>query len=64
MDQVEKEATGGCFCGAIRYVVKGAPEQVLVCRCPDCRRVAGAQSVVWFLLPKDAFVISQGTPPG
>lgn len=53
---------GGCSCGAIRFVVTGTPEQVLVCHCPDCRRAAGAQSVAWLLLPKAAFRVLQGTP--
>lgn len=58
----EQESPGGCSCGAIRYVVAGPPEQVLVCHCPDCRRAVGAQSVAWLLLSKSQFKILQGTP--
>lgn len=60
MSDTEKE--GGCLCGAVRYVVGGEPEQVLVCHCPDCRRAAGAHAVAWLLLPKSAFRIAKGTP--
>ncbi len=60
MDEPERESPGGCSCGAIRYVVTGTPEQVLVCHCPDCRRAVGAQSVAWLLLPKNQFKILQG----
>ena len=58
----ENEASGGCRCGAIRYVVTGVPEQVVVCHCQDCRRSVGAQSVAWLLHPKAGFEVSRGNP--
>ena len=58
----EREAAGGCSCGAIRYLVTGAPDQIVVCHCADCRRAAGAQSVAWLILPITGFKIVQGTP--
>lgn len=60
MEQVNAE--GGCFCGAIRYVVSGAPDQVLVCHCPDCRRAVGAQSVAWMIVADEHFIITAGEP--
>lgn len=62
MAQSEGSAAGGCSCGAIRYRVTGAPEQVLVCHCPDCRRAAGAHAVAWLILPVEYFEMSCGTP--
>lgn len=53
---------GGCFCGAVRYTVAGAPDRVVVCHCPDCRRAAGAQSVAWMFLSLENYEITQGVP--
>jgi len=35
-------ATGGCRCGAITLVVRGAPKRMIQCHCTDCRKVTGA----------------------
>lgn len=34
--------TGGCGCGAVRYVASGAPRWAAHCHCRDCRRYTGA----------------------
>jgi hypothetical protein len=34
-------ATGGCLCGAVRYVVAGPLRDVVVCHCGRCRRTHG-----------------------
>lgn len=33
--------SGGCLCGAVRYVVRGPVRDVLVCHCVECRRWTG-----------------------
>ncbi len=38
---------GGCFCGAARYRVEGAPVDAAYCHCRVCRRTAGAPAVAW-----------------
>lgn len=40
---VEKDVTGGCVCGAVRYHVKGPMRQVIVCHCRQCQRYSGSQ---------------------
>lgn len=56
------EATGGCSCGAVRYVLDAPPNLVAVCHCSDCRRAAGAQSVAWLILPATAYHVVAGEP--
>jgi hypothetical protein len=33
--------TGRCLCGAVRYVVRGPLDDVLICHCEECRRWHG-----------------------
>lgn len=50
--------TGGCHCGAVRYVVTAAPRRHSLCCCTDCRRSAGAPLVGWAVFPEDALVVT------
>jgi hypothetical protein len=34
-------ATGRCFCGAVRYEVRGRLQDVVICHCEECRRWHG-----------------------
>ncbi|HWP65355.1 MAG TPA: GNAT family N-acetyltransferase [Candidatus Limnocylindria bacterium] len=53
---------GGCFCGAVRYEIDGAPRQVSHCHCSMCRRTAGAPVVTWATYPLAAVRWTHGTP--
>lgn len=54
--------TGHCHCGAIRFTVSGAPENVALCHCDDCRRAAGAPMVAWAGFADAQLEVVQGTP--
>lgn len=54
--------TGHCHCGAIRFSVSGAPENVALCHCDDCRRAAGAPMVAWAGFEETQLTLLQGTP--
>jgi hypothetical protein len=54
--------TGGCLCGAIRYVANGTPYHVSHCHCSMCRRASGAPFVSWFSLRSKELTWAQGAP--
>ena len=54
--------TGGCFCGKIRYRISAEPIDSAICHCETCRRVAGAESVVWAVCAENSFEIVKGQP--
>lgn len=58
----ETEAPGGCFCGAVRYLITGPPQLSVVCHCPDCRRATGAQSVAWLVVNTEQLKVLSGQP--
>jgi hypothetical protein len=54
--------TGGCYCGAIRFLATQAPIYQANCHCANCRRAVGAQSVAWITVNRAHFRFEQGTP--
>ena len=40
-DNETKIVTGGCFCGAVQYQVKGPLRDVINCHCNQCTRLNG-----------------------
>jgi hypothetical protein len=53
---------GGCYCGAVRYVVEGKIFHNTLCHCSDCRRIAGAPAVAWFSARMNALRFTKGNP--
>ena len=51
------ERTGGCLCGAVRYVVRGEPYHVGRCHCTDCRKLSGGTYTIYGQWPRDAFEV-------
>src|SRR3954453_22984401 len=52
--------TGGCLCGAVRYVVRGEPVHVGRCHCADCRKESGSAFTIYAQWPVEAFEL-EGT---
>jgi hypothetical protein len=51
---------GGCFCGAVRYEVSGAPRVLCYCHCESCRRAAGSPAVAWGTFGRSGFRVTRG----
>jgi len=49
-----RERTGGCLCGAVRYVVRGEPTHVGRCHCGDCRKRSGSAFTIYGQWPHEA----------
>jgi len=60
--QGETMIEGGCFCGFVRYQVRGRPFHETNCHCSICRRTTGAPFVTWFTVPVAEFTFTAGTP--
>ncbi len=52
--------SGGCLCGAVRYVLLGAVRSVEHCHCSMCRRVHGAFFLSAALVDSDRLRIERG----
>ena len=46
--------TGGCHCGAVRYVCTAEPELTFCCHCTDCQKETGGPFSVELYLPHTA----------
>ena len=50
--------TGGCLCGAVRYVARGEAAYAGYCYCNDCRRASGSGSIGFMGFPAAAIAIT------
>jgi hypothetical protein len=51
---------GGCFCGAVRYVIHGTPEWSAHCHCRSCQRAIGAAFASWLGVKSGNFEVTAG----
>jgi hypothetical protein len=56
---MNRRATGGCLCGAVRYEIQGALAAASACHCSQCRRHHGALGV-YTLAPAERYKITGG----
>ena len=52
--------SGGCLCGAVRYLASGNARYLCWCHCNSCRRAAGAPAVAWGTFARANFTIVRG----
>ena len=53
---------GGCYCGALRYVVDGQPQLVAQCHCRECQYISGGGPNFVAILPEASFRYTKGAP--
>ena len=53
--------TGGCLCGAVRFVASGEPYRVGLCHCLDCRKHHGALFFAAAIFPEAAVTVAGET---
>ena len=56
------KAEGGCYCGAVRYVVDGEPMLKAQCHCRECQYITGGAPNMFMAVPPDAFKYTKGAP--
>jgi len=54
--------TGGCQCGAIRFVLTALPVKVSICHCRMCQKASGAPFASFADVEKSDFAWSRGKP--
>lgn len=63
MDRISNDQLeGGCQCGAVRYVAKGAPLMTALCHCSMCRHASAAPAVAWVLFEEANVRFTSGQP--
>ena len=50
--------TGGCLCGAVRYVISAEPLMQALCHCKNCQRQAGSGWSMIIGLPETGLAIT------
>lgn len=58
-DNSKLEYNGGCFCGNIRYQVRGNPDWAGHCHCNICRGISGAAFASWVYFEISKFSINK-----
>jgi hypothetical protein len=56
----EKSYQGSCFCGAVRFTVRGEPAGMGYCHCESCRHWSAGPVNAFSLWKPDAVQVTQG----
>jgi hypothetical protein len=59
-EQADRELTGGCQCGAIRYRLEGAPIRANICHCRMCQKAGAAPFMAFAAIPAKRFHVTSG----
>lgn len=54
------DLSGGCLCGAVRYLIKGRPKLSVACHCRDCQYVSGGGPAYAMILAAEDVIITKG----
>lgn len=53
--EVQTSLTGECFCGAVKYKLKGKLRDARSCHCRDCRKAFSAQASAYAMVNAEEF---------
>ncbi|MDR3512217.1 MAG: GFA family protein [Caulobacteraceae bacterium] len=53
--------TGGCQCGAVRYVLTAEPIRTVACHCKECQRQSGSAFGMSMIVPQDSLTVTGPT---
>lgn len=56
IDRIER--SGGCACGALRFVTRGDASRVGLCHCLRCQKAHGAPYLAFAVFPRAAVALS------
>jgi hypothetical protein len=54
--------SGGCYCGALRYEIRGEIPLRALCLCKTCQKISGGAGNLFFGVEAAAFRYTQGEP--
>ena len=60
MTDSDEKHEGGCYCGAVRYEIDGAPVWSGHCHCRSCQMALGGAFVTWAKVAADDFNVTKG----
>ncbi len=60
MSETEVRITGGCQCGAVRYVLHAMPSDPSICHCRMCQKAFGSYFAPLAGVPVDRFALTRG----
>lgn len=55
---MDRNLSGGCLCGAVRYDCSSSPSVVGHCHCEACRRSSGTGHCTHMAIAEDSFTVS------
>ena len=53
--------SGGCLCGGVRYLIRGALRDAIACHCTQCRRTSGHHAAMTSAASDDLLLTSSST---
>jgi hypothetical protein len=62
MQRIERQVSGGCQCGAVRYRSSAVMDNAHLCHCRMCQKAVGNLFAALVAVPRDAFEWTRGAP--
>ncbi len=61
-DEAQVRLTGGCQCGAVRYLLTEPPRGANICHCRMCQKAGGAPFMAFTGVRQERFAFTRGAP--